>query len=115
MKSVAQIEEALQRVMTERANLLAVEMGVIRRVRKFTGAALLHCFVFGWLMHAAARLEQLASTAAEAGVVVTDTAIQKRFTPQCAEFLHVILQELTACVIQSENEAPAALLKRSVL
>jgi hypothetical protein len=112
MKSVAQIEEALQRVMTERANLLAVEMGVIRRVRKFTGAALLHCLVFGWWMHAAARLEQLASTAAEAGVVVTDTAIQKRFTPQCAEFLHVILQELTACVIQSEQEAPSALLKR---
>ena len=112
MKSVAQIEEALQRVMTERANILAVEMGVIRRVRKFTGAALLHCFVFGWLMHAAARLEQLASTAAEAGVVVTDTAVQKRFTPECAEFLHVILQELTACVTQGEEEAPSALLKR---
>ena len=29
MKSVAQIEEALQRVMTERANILAMEMGVI--------------------------------------------------------------------------------------
>ena len=98
--------------MEERASVLARETGCLQRERKFSGADLLQTWVFGWLTHPDASLEQLASTAEVRHVSVSDTAIDKRFTPECAEFLHQVLQEMTAVVVQAEHEVPLPLLKR---
>ena len=66
--------------------------------------------VFGWLAHPESSLEQLASTAAIREVLVSDTAIHKRFTEPCAHFLHAVLQEPTAIVVQADQEVPVPLL-----
>ena len=112
MSSVTQVEEHLKEIMEERACVLARETGCIQRERKFSGADLVQTLVFGWLTHPDASLEQLASTAEVRHVSVSDTAIDKRFTPECAEFLHQVLQEMTAVVVQAEHEVPLPLLKR---
>ncbi len=91
MTSVAYVSEQVKRILQERANELAKQTGCIQRERKFSGAVLLQTLVFGGPQHPDASLEQLASTAELGEVSVTDTAVDKRFTPQCVAFLHAVL------------------------
>ena len=112
MSNVAYLSEQLYRVLKDRADELARETGCVQRQRKFSGASLLQTLVFGWQQHPDASLEQLASTAAVGDVLVTDTAVQKRFTPQAAKFLHRMLEEACSLVVQAAHEVPLPLLRR---
>src|SRR5271167_4187121 len=112
MSSVAQVAENMKRILEERANELARETGCIQRERKFSGADLLQTLVFGWQQHPDASLEMLASTAELREVSVSDTAVHKRFTPECAAFLHAVLEEMSSVVVQAAHEVPIALLRR---
>ncbi len=112
MTSRAQVETAMSHILTQRAKVLAKETGAIRRVRKLTGADLLQTLVFGWMQHPDASLEQLSSTAAIAAVQVSDTAVHKRFTKECATFLHAVLEELLTVVVQAEMVRPPKGLRR---
>lgn len=112
MTSVAYVGEQMKRILSERANELARQTGCIQRERKFSGASLLQTLVFGWQQHADASLEMLASTAELGEVSVTDTAVHKRFTPQCAAFLQAILAEMSSVVVQAAHDVPIQLLRR---
>jgi len=112
MTSVAQVERTLKHILEERANVLARETGCIERQRKFSGADLLQTLVFGWLSHPDASLETLTSMAATREVYVTDTALDHRFTKECAQFLHAILQEMTSVVIEADRDVPLDVLCR---
>jgi hypothetical protein len=112
MSSVAYVGEQLQQILQERANELAKETGCVVRVSKFTGATLLQTLVFGWQQHPDASLEQLASTAQLGNVAVSDTAVHKRFTEPCAQFLHRVLEEMTSVVVQAAHDVPVKLLRR---
>jgi hypothetical protein len=68
--------------------------------------------VFGFQQHPQASLEDLASTAEIRDVSVTDTAVDKRFTPACARFLHAIVEELTSVVVEAAQDVPIRLLRR---
>lgn len=112
MSSVAYLGEQLFHVLEERADVIAIETGCVQRQRKFRGASLLQTLVFGWQQHPDASLEHLASTAATADVLVSDTAVDKRFTPQAATFLHAMLEEACSLVVQAAHDVPVALLRR---
>ncbi len=112
MSSVPQVAESMKRIMEEQAKELARETGCIQRERKFSGADLLQTLVFGWQQHPDASLEQLASTAELRAVSVSDTAVHKRFTPQCAAFLHAVLEEISSVVVQAAHDVPIRLLRR---
>src|SRR5450432_2764251 len=112
VESVSQIEQSLKHILEERANALARETGCIERQRKLSGADLLQTLVFGWLSHPVISLEMLASTAATRHVQVTDTAVHKRFTKPCAQFLHAILEEMTSVIVKADREVPLELLQR---
>ena len=112
MSSVAYVAEQLQQILQERANVIARETGCIVRVRKFSGATLLQTLVFGFQQHPDASLEQLASTAQLGNVSVSDTAVHERFTPECAQFLHQVLEEMTSVVVQAAHDVPVKLLRR---
>src|SRR5437588_5449317 len=86
--SVAYLSQQLYQLLEARAEEIARETGCVQRVRKFSGASLLQTLVFGWQQHPDASLAQLACSAAQREVLVTDTAVHKRFTPQAATFLH---------------------------
>jgi hypothetical protein len=112
MMSVSQVEHSLKQILEERANVLARQTGCIERQRKFSGADLLQTLVFGWLSHPDASLETLTSIAAIRNVQVTDTAMHKRFTKSCAQFLHAILEEMTNVVVEADREVPLELVGR---
>ncbi len=116
MTTVPQVESAMHEILTQRANALAKETGAIQRQRKLTGANLRHMLVFGWMQHPNASLETLCSTAAMSEVYVSDTAVNQRFTPKCADFLHAVLEALLAVVVQAEEvEAPKVLRRFSAV
>ena len=112
MSSVTQVGKRLQYILEERADELGRETGCIQRERKFSGADLVQTLVFGWQQHPDASLEQLASMAEVRAVSVTDTAVHKRFTPECAQFLHAVLEEMTSEVVQAAHDVPIRLLRR---
>ncbi len=112
MPSVSQVEQALKYILEERAKVLARQTGCIQRQKKFSGADLVQTLVFGWLSGPDTSLETLASLAATREVSVTDTAIPKRFTKACAQFLHALLEEMMSVVVEASQEAPLDLLKR---
>jgi hypothetical protein len=112
MSNVTQVSKQLQYILEERADELARETGCIQRERKFSGADVVQTLVFGWQQHPDASLEQLASTAEVRNVPVTDTAVHKRFTPECAQFLHAVLEEMTNEVVQAAHDVPVKLLRR---
>jgi hypothetical protein len=112
MSNVTYLSEQLFHVLEERADIVAKETGCVQRTRKFSGASLLQTLVFGWQQPPDASLEQLASTAAVADVLVTDTAVHKRFTPQCARFLHAMLEEACSLLVQAAHDVPVPLLRR---
>ena len=112
MSSVTYLGEQLYRLLEERADTVAQATGCVQRRRKFSGASLLQMWVFGWQHHPDASLEQLASTAAVADVLVTDTAVHKRFTPQAAQFLHAMLEEACSLLVQAAHDVPLSLLRR---
>src|SRR5260370_8309302 len=68
--------------------------------------------VFGFQQPAHASLEDLAATAELRDVSVTDTAVDKRFTPECARLVHAVLEELTSIVVEAAQEVPIRLLRR---
>lgn len=112
MTSVAYVSEQLQCILEERADELGRETGCIVRQRKFSGADLVQMLVFGFQQHPHASLEELASMAQIRDVSVTDSAVDKRFTPQCARLLHGVLEELTSVVVQAAQDVPIRLLRR---
>ena len=111
MTSRAYVETAMKEILNERADVLAKDSGAIQRVRKFGGADLLHTLVFGWLQHPDASLEMLSSTAAIRAVDVSDTAVHKRFTSACADFLHAVLEALLSVVVQADEVVPPKVLR----
>jgi hypothetical protein len=112
MSSVSQVGEQMHRVLEERACMLARATGCVKRQRKFSGADVVQMLVFGFQQHPQASLEELASTAEIRDVSVTDTAVDKRFTPACARLLHAIVEELTSVVVEAAQDVPIRLLRR---
>lgn len=112
MPSASQVKRALKYVLEERAIVLARQTGCIRRHRKLSGADLVQTLVFGWLSDPEASLETLASLAATREIQITDTAVHKRFSKPCAQFLHALLEEMMSVVVEASQDAPMDLLKR---
>src|SRR5258708_11589927 len=112
MTSITQVETAMNEIFNERANVLAKESGAIQRVRKFRGADLLQTLVFGWMQHPDASLETLSSMATLRKVYVSDTAIDHRFTPACADFFHAVLEAGVAGVGPAGEGVPPKVARR---
>src|SRR5262249_38946351 len=88
---VNQVAQAMQTVLTTAAERAARDSGFCQRRSKLGGAAFAQTLVFGHLHQPDATLEDLAQTAAAAGVTVRPQALDQRFTPQAAAYLQRVL------------------------
>jgi hypothetical protein len=111
MSMVAKVASALERVLGDEVEELARKHGVIKRKRKFTGKSLLRMLVLTLLKNPAATFADWALTAAQLGVPVSDTAVEKRFTQPLVDFLRDALT-LTLQQLISTKPLPIALLNR---
>jgi len=111
MDILVEVTEAMQRVLSTKADIIAVNSDFIKRERKLSGALFVQTLVFGWLANPSSSIEELTQTAATLGVSISPQGLDQRFTKQAASFLHQVLDEAVSTVI-SANPVAIPLLQR---
>jgi DDE family transposase len=100
MSMVAKVVSTMEKVLGREVEVLAKKHAVIKRERKFCGQSLLRMIVLTLLKKPDAKFEDMALTAAQLGVHVSTTAVEKRFTQPLVDFLKdalcVALQQVIA-------------------
>jgi hypothetical protein len=99
---VAKVASLLETVLGDGAEELAEKHGVIKRKRNFTGTSLLRMLVLTLLRKPRATFADWSLTAAQLGVLVTATAVEKRFTPSLVDFLKETLQRTLQEVVVAQ-------------
>ena len=93
MSSIAQVSDALRRVLTTRAKELERETGFVERsTAQLDGPTFVHTTVFGWMDTPEASYAQLRHVAASLGVAVSSQAVEQRFGAESATLLREVLQ-----------------------
>ena len=105
MDILSKITDAMQVVLSETANAIARKTGFIKRQRKLSGSDFVQTLVFGWLDNPDSTIEELTQTAAALDVSITPQGLDKRFTPDAANFLQGILETAVSTVIAAEPVA----------
>lgn len=111
MSMVAKAVSAMERILGPFVEELADVRGVIKRKRKFSGQTLLQMLVLTLLKKPDATFADMAFTAAQLGIPVSATAVEKRFTRPLADFLKDVLNQAIQQLVAAEPVA-AALLER---
>src|SRR5438876_142088 len=110
MSSIAQVSDALRRVLTTRAQELERETGFVERsTAQLDGPTFVQTTVFGWMDTPEASYGQLRHVAASLGVSVSCQAVEQRFGAESATLLREVLQEAVGEVLSSEASAPELL------
>jgi hypothetical protein len=102
MESVTQIKEFLQHVLQAGAREDGKATGFIQRVREFDGASFAQMMILGQMQEREAALSDLAHFVRHAGVNVTESAIEKRFTATTAVFFEQVLHRAFSCVMGAD-------------
>ena len=111
MDKIAQLAGVLQGLLTETAERVGRECGLIQRQREFTASSLLSTFVWGCLQWASPKWEQLAGLARERGACVSPQAVEQRITPALRDSLYQLWQAAVECVVSSEPRTTPVLKK----
>jgi Transposase DDE domain len=109
MTMVAKVVAAMERVLGEDLDGLAEKHKVVVRKRKFTGETLLKMLVMTLLKKPDAVFSDLATTAAQLGVSVSATAVEKRFTQPLIDFLRAVLDKALKELVAAEPTSVALL------
>jgi hypothetical protein len=111
MRIVAQVAAAMQAVFGKSIDDLARDTHCVRRQRKFSGASLTKTLVLTVLLRPAARNRDYQAMAAKAGVLVTEEAIDHRFTDELVLFLEALLRQAVSQTLAAKA-ADTPLLKK---
>jgi hypothetical protein len=105
MNILSQIADSMQVVLNETANAIARKTGFIKRQRKLKGSDFVQTLVFGWLGNPDSTIDELAQTAVSIGVSISPQGLDKRFTPDAANFLQKVLETAITNIIESQPVA----------
>lgn len=111
MGMVAKVVSVMETILGSMVEELAEKRHVIKRQRKFRGQSLLRMIVLTLLKKPEATFEDMALTAAQLGVHVSATAVEKRFTQPLADFLRDVLSLALQQMVAAEP-VTVALLER---
>lgn len=102
MNKIPQIAEAIQTVLTTKADKIAQKTGFTQRQSKLTGSAFVQTLVLSWLSDPAASLDNLTSMAAQLGVPISAQGLDQRFSAHSAACLHQVLDAAVSQIIGGE-------------
>lgn len=108
---IPEISEAMWQILTVEAIYAGRESGLIKRKRKLTGASFVQSLVFGYLAKPTATTDELRQAASALGVEITRQGIDKRFGPESARCLEMVLQAGVRQMFKADP-VDVALLKR---
>lgn len=111
MTSIPELGEAMERVLTVKAEDLSRSTGFVERESKMSASVFAKTLVFGWLQRPDVSLSGLAEVAAALGVSISPQAIDDRFNPQAAELLRRLL-DAAACELIAADPVAIPILRR---
>jgi hypothetical protein len=88
MKILSQVAESMQGVLTKTADIIGVETGFIKRLRKLSGSRFVQILVFGWLNNPNSTVEGLCQTAATISVNLRGMTVFCVFQSDCGNGLN---------------------------
>src|SRR5260370_16902135 len=110
MRSITEVGEAMQSVLTRSAKELERESGFVQRsTAQLDGPTFAQTTVFGWMANPEASYPQLRQVAASLNVSVSTQAVEQRFGAESAALLRELLQEAVGEVLCSQASAPELL------
>jgi DDE family transposase len=101
--SVTQVMEQYQSILEEEIHTIAYESGAVKRKGKLDVVTFAQMMIFGFWQDPDQRLSGLAQIGGRREVYVTESAISQRFTSECADMFHKILQRLAEVELESEK------------
>ena len=101
MSSIPHVATTLQTVLGPDLEPIGRRTGLIQRLRKFSAEILLKMLVFTLLKCPSPKTRNYVSSAAQLGLIITERAVKKRFTPQLVTFLRPVLERLMQHMVAS--------------
>ena len=105
MASVSEIGQAMETILSTRANEMARATGFVKRNSKLTGAGFVQTTVIGWLQNPDASYSTLTQTAASLGIQISSQGLEQRFTPEAVSLLQATLNAAVSQVMSAEPVA----------
>lgn len=99
MKTVTQVCKAMQPLLIDKANELAIETGFMERERVLTGSSFITGLMFGWQANPEASLEGLSQSVGNAGTPITRQGLAYRFDESAVIFAKAMLEASLEVVI----------------
>jgi len=106
MIDVAQMGQAVQKLLGETAERVARETKFVQRESKMKGSKFVQTWVLGFLQHPQASLNILCQVAADIGVSITKQGLQERLTPLAVKFFEEMFDHSKAAL---QNKIPIPL------
>jgi hypothetical protein len=103
--TIAQVAQAMQKVLTDDADRLAREVKFVRRQRKLSGSSFVQTLVFGSMSSPMTSYTDLAQSAAMVGIDISAQGLEQRFTKEAAQLLERVLARAVEQVVVSDPAA----------
>ena len=98
---IPDIAEAMWNVLVDEADYAGWESKFIKRKRKLTGASFVQSLVFGYLANPSSTSDELRQAAAARNIIITRQGLDKRFSPESAHCLEMVLAATIKQVFQA--------------
>lgn len=102
MTSIPEISEAMERVLSTKAEELARSTGFVQRDSKLTASVFAKTATFGWLQNPDATLSQLTQVASSLGVSISPQGLDERFTREAADLMRQLLDAAASELVAAE-------------
>src|SRR6476659_5516164 len=101
MITIPKLSEHIEQLLGPVADQLGRDTGFIKRKRVFTGSSFARTLIFSWWHDPAATCAGRTQMAHLLGCAVTIPAVEKRFSPQAADFLEKLLLAAVRTSVQA--------------
>lgn len=112
MNVCSKIALALQYVLNDKADELALHSGFIKRQRKMTGSKFVKTLLFGWLQNTPPSVEGLIRAGLSHDLKISAQGLDKRFTDKACSFMKAVLEEAMGQLITVSNPVELDVLSR---
>ena len=104
MANITQLQQTMTILLTEIADQLAKESGVIIRERKLKGSTFAQALIFGFLSKPEATYSELSQSAASVEVWISKQGLEQRLTLKAAEFFRLLLDKMVSYQFVSQSK-----------
>lgn len=101
MLTIARVSKAMQEILIEKANQLAIETGFMERERVLSGSSFVVGLLSGWQANPQSSLAGLSQAIGNAGTPITRQGLDQRFNGKAVVYLKAVLEASLEVVVKA--------------